>query len=150
MSDRIKGMLQSMVPFVSTVGLRIDEVGVGVATASLTSEPRVHNHLGTVHAGALYTLGESATGAVVLSLFADLLPGVFIALKSAAVTHTKARAGDVLATAKLSGDVAEVRGDYDADGQVDFDVEVAFTVDGTEVAHVTFTWAARAPRERAS
>ena len=72
---QIHKMLSSIVPFVKTLGLTIDEVGPGTATASLTSRKDVHNHIGTVHAGALYTVGESATGAVVLGLFGDLLPG---------------------------------------------------------------------------
>lgn len=105
----IAEMLPALVPFIGTVGLVIDDVAPGRATARLPSRRAVHNHIGTVHAGALYTLGESATGAVVLGLFGDLLPGVFIALKSAAVTHSKARAGDLVAHAQLVGEPAEVR-----------------------------------------
>ncbi|MCB9690878.1 MAG: DUF4442 domain-containing protein [Alphaproteobacteria bacterium] len=76
-ADAIRHMLPKLVPFIRHVGLTIDEVGPGTATASLASRPEVHNHLATVHAGALYTTGESATGAVVLSLFGDLFPNVF-------------------------------------------------------------------------
>jgi len=145
-AEPIKKMLSSIIPFVRTVGLSIDEVGPGTATASLVCRTEVQNHLGTVHAGALYTVGESATGAVVLGLFMDLLPGVFIALKSAQVKHTKARNGDLLAKAQLLGDPTEVRKRYDETGKADFEVEVGFTVDGTEVAEITYTWAVRAPR----
>lgn len=144
--DMIKATLPQLVPFIRHVGLTIDSVGTGTATASLASRQEVHNHLGTLHAGALYTLGESATGAVVLSLLGDLFPNVFIALKSAQVEHSKARPGDTLATATLKGDAAAVRAAYDADGKVDFEVEVVFTVDATETARVTYTWAARTPR----
>lgn len=142
----IQHMLPKLVPFVKFVGLTIDSVEDGTATASLASRPEVHNHLGTMHAGALYTTGESATGAVVLSLFGDLFPNVFIALKNATVAHTKARPGDLLATATLQGDAAAIRAGFDATGKADFDVAVVFTVDGTETANVTYTWAARAPR----
>ncbi|MCB9668640.1 MAG: DUF4442 domain-containing protein [Alphaproteobacteria bacterium] len=145
-ADAIRHMLPKLVPFIRHVGLTIDEVGPGTATASLVSRPEVHNHLATVHAGALYTTGESATGAVVLSLFGDLFPNVFIALKAATVAHTKARAGDLVARATLVGDAREVRAAFDADGKVDFDVDVVFTVDGAETANVRYTWAARAPR----
>lgn len=144
--DAIKAMLPKLVPFVKFIGLTIDEVGEGSASASLKSRSEVHNHLGTMHAGALYTVGESATGAVVLSLFGDLFPNVFIALKHAEVTHTKARAGDLIAKATLVGDAKAIRDGFDADGKADFDVEVHFFVGETETAHVTYTWAARAPR----
>jgi acyl-coenzyme A thioesterase PaaI-like protein len=144
--DQIPALLRQMVPFIETVGLTIDEVGPGTAVARLASRPEVHNHIGTVHAGALYTVGESATGAVVLGLFGDKLPGVFIALKSATVAHTKARPGDLVAHAAVVGDAKAIRKGYDADGKADFDVAVRFEVEGTEVAQVTYTWAVRAPR----
>lgn len=144
--DTIKTMLPQLVPFIRHVGLSIDSVGEGTATASLASRSEVHNHLGTLHAGALYTLGESATGAVVLSLFGDRFPNLFIALKSAAVTHSKARAGDTLAVATLQGGASAIRAAYESDGKADFDVEVVFTVDDTETARVTYTWAVRSPR----
>ena len=145
-AQQVHQMLSSIVPFVNTVGLTITEVGPGTATAVLDNRKDVQNHIGSVHAGALYTVGESATGAVVLSLFGDLLPNVFIALKSAAVAHSKARPGNLTAIATLKGNAKEVRSAFDVTGKADFDVDVRFEVDGTEVANVSYTWAARKPR----
>lgn len=145
-AEAIHATLSGLVPFVRTVGLTITEIGPGTATAELGSRSEVHNHIGTVHAGALYTVGESATGAVVLATFGDLLPGLFIALKGATVVHSKARPGDLVARATLDGDAREVRAAYEADGKVDFDVHVVFTVGDTEVAAITYTWAVRQPR----
>lgn len=139
-------LLPNLVPFIGTVGLTIDEITPGRAVATLPSRPEVHNHMGTCHAGAVYTLGESASGGVVLSLFADLLPNAFIALKTAKVTHTKAAPGDVVATAALVGEAGATRAAYDETGKVDFDVDVALTVGDLEVARVVYTWAVRAPR----
>lgn len=139
-------LLPSLVPFINTVGLSIDDISPGQAIATLPSRPEVHNHMGTCHAGAVYTLGESASGGVVLSLFADLLPEAFIALKTASVHHTKAAPGDVVATATLVGDAKETRAAYDATGKADFDVDVSLAVGELEVARVVYTWAVRAPR----
>jgi uncharacterized protein (TIGR00369 family) len=139
-------LLPSLVPFINTVGMNIDEIKPGHAVATLPSRPEVHNHIGTCHAGAVYSLGESASGGVVLSIFADLLPKAFIALKTATVKHTKAAPGDVVATATLVGDAKETRAAYDTTGKADFDVDVALTVGDVEVAHVVYTWAVRAPR----
>ena len=146
----IPTLLPAMVPFIDTVGLRIDAVGPGTATATLPARRAVNNHMGTAHAGAVYTLGESASGAVVLGLLGDQLPGIFIALKSAAVTHLKARPGDVEARAMLVGEPAAVRSSYEATGKVDFDVAVSLLVEGVETARVVYTWAARAPRPASS
>ena len=139
-------ILPNIIPFISTVGLTIDEITPGRALATMPARSEVQNHMGTAHAGAMYTLGESASGGVVLSMFADLLPNLFIALKAAAVTHTKARPGDVIATATLVGDAGKARATYEETGKVDFDVDVLLTVEDTEVARVVYTWAVRAPR----
>ena len=143
---QVRQMLTAMVPFIRTVGLEVGEVERGRATAILPSRREVRNHLGTAHAGAIYTLGESASGAVVLSLFGELLPGAFIALKAAQVTHLKAMAGDARAVATLAGAPDAVRATYDGSGKVDFDVHVAVDVDGVPTAEITYTWAVRAPR----
>jgi len=142
----LRQMLTQIVPFIQTVGLTIDEIGLGTAVATLPARHEVNNHLGTAHAGAVYTLGESASGGAVLSVFADLLPGVFIALKTSQVRHTKALPGDVVATAALDGDASAIRATFDETGKVDFDVHVNLTVDGQSTADVTYTWAVRAPR----
>lgn len=142
----LPGMLTAMIPFIGTVGIRIDHVGRGEATATLPARHEVNNHMGTAHAGAVYTLGESASGGVVLSLFGDLLPDLFVALKAATVAHHKAAPGDVVATARLEGDAREIRGAYQATGKVDFDVLVEMAVGELPVATMTYTWAIRAPR----
>lgn len=144
--DALKPMLMAIVPFIATVGIIIDEIGESTAQATLPDRKAVQNHLGTAHAGAVYTLGETASGGVVLSLFADLLPGAFIALKSATVSHRKAVAGDVVATASLAGSATDIRAAFDASGKVDFDVEVILKVGEVETAKNVYTWAARAPR----
>lgn len=142
----LRPMLTNMVPFIQTVGIRLDEIGLGTATATLPAAHAVNNHLGTAHAGAVYTLGESASGGVVLSMFYDGLPKVFIALKSSTVSHKKAVPGDVVATASLNEDPKAIRTRYDETGKCDFEVPVALHVGEVLTAEITFTWAVRAPR----
>lgn len=52
---------------------------VGIASSSqegsllmLPADPRYHNHLGTVHAGALMTLAEASSGALLLGKYGTL------------------------------------------------------------------------------
>ena len=139
-------MLFRSIPFISTVGIVLDEIGLGSAKATLPARREVQNHMGTAHAGAVYSLGESASGGVVLSMFADQLPKVFIALKSSTVAHKKAAAGDVVATATLKEDPKAIRARYDETGKSDFEVPVALYVGEVLTAEITFTWAVRAPR----
>lgn len=139
-------LLQSLVPFIGTVGIVIDEVSRGSARATLPYRQAVGNHLGTAHAGAAYTLGETASAAAFLSVFADQLPGAFLALRGATVTHTRAAPGDTVATAVIVGSADEARATYDTTGKADVDVVVTLTVGATTTAEITYRWAVRAPR----
>lgn len=141
-------MLTQLVPFVRTLSLRVAPVTTpGTATVTLPSVPEVHNHMGTAHAGAVYTAAESASGAAALSVFADVVAkGAYVALKSSTVTHKKARAGDVTATATLRGTPSELRAAYASAGKVDFQVVVELAVGDTPTATMVFDWAVRQPR----
>lgn len=142
-------LLTQIVPFIRTVGIVVDPIapGQGQATATLPYRDEVGNHIGTAHAGAAYTLGETASGGVVLSLFADQVQsGGFVALKAAQVRHTKAAPGDLVASATLVGDAARQRAQYDETGKLDLDVQVVLRAGDVETAVVTYTWAVRAPR----
>lgn len=141
-------LLAQLVPFVRTLELSIAPVHTpGQATVTLPSRPAVHNHMGTAHAGAVYTAAESASGAAALSLFADVVAkGAYVALKSSTVTHKKARAGDVVASATIDGEPAALRKAYKETGKVDFDAVVELSVDGVPTATMVFVWAVRKPR----
>ncbi len=140
--------LEALVPFIRTLGISVDRIAPGEAAASLASRPEIHNHLGTLHAGAVYTLAETASGGVVLSIFGDLMArGLFVALKEARVVHHRAAPGDATAEARGARPAGEVRAAYERDGRVDFDVEVAVRIGEVHHATVTLTWAVRAPRE---
>ena len=141
-------MLAQMVPFVRPLGLRIAPVTTpGTAQVTLPSATAVHNHLGTAHAGAAYTAAETASGAAALSVFGDVVAqGAYVALKSSTVTHRKARAGDVLAVAKLGDDPRALRTQWTESGKVDFTVTVELSVEDTPTATMTFVWAVRKPR----
>lgn len=141
-------LLAQLVPFVRTLELSIAPVHTpGQATVTLPSRPAVHNHMGTAHAGAVYTAAESASGAAALSLFADVVAkGAYVALKSSTVTHKKARAGDVVASATIDGEPTALRKAYKETGKVDFDAVVELSVDGVATATMVFVWAVRKPR----
>nr|BFE83290.1 hypothetical protein GCM10020093_058910 [Planobispora longispora] len=67
-------MLQS-VPFARALDISFDKVEPGFAVCRMPDRADLHNHLGGPHAGALFTLAESASGAAMLSAFGDQLAG---------------------------------------------------------------------------
>jgi uncharacterized protein (TIGR00369 family) len=58
--EQIRKTVDSIVPFVNLAGIRITELRNGFAVAEVPAKADKLNHLGTVHAGALFLAGEVA------------------------------------------------------------------------------------------
>lgn len=77
----IRDSLNGMVPFATHCGVEVTEVTAEGGRAELTPSVEIENHLGTLHAGALFTLGEAASGAAMSGVFADMILGLFLLLR---------------------------------------------------------------------
>ncbi len=142
--EAIKQGLSQSVPLVRTLGLEYLELSAERALLRLPDNPDLHNHVGGPHAGAMFTLAESATGAVVIGSFADLI-GQYVPLAAGAQIRYRALAmGPVTAEATLSRDAAEVRAELASAGKVRFDVDVVIRDEaGTTTGEMTVSWALR-------
>ncbi|MCW2601008.1 MAG: hypothetical protein JWM02_2837 [Frankiales bacterium] len=146
--DAIRDLLPAMVPFVKTLGLEYLELDAERAVLRLRDEPSLHNHVGGPHAGAMFTLAESASGAVVIGSFEDLLTTVTPLAASATISYTRLAMGPVTAEAVLGRPAADVRAELDGTGEtVQFPVQVTLrTEDGKVNAEMTISWALRPQR----
>ena len=146
--DAIRDLMPTLVPFVKTLGLEYLELDAERAVLRLSDEPAFHNHVGGPHAGALFTLAESASGAVVIGSFEDLLARVTPLAASAEIVYTKLAQGPVTAEAVLGRSAAAVRAELDETGKtVQFPVEVTMrNAEGVETARMTINWALRPHR----
>lgn len=146
--DAIRSTMPELVPFVKTLGLEYLELSEGRAVLRLLDEPAFHNHVAGPHAGAMFTLAESASGAVVIGSFEDLLATVTPLAASATITYTRLAKGPVTAEAVLGRPAAEVRAELDRTGEtVQFPVQVTLrTEDGRTNAEMTISWALRPHR----
>ncbi|WP_329106732.1 DUF4442 domain-containing protein [Micromonospora sp. NBC_01699] len=142
------GMLEA-VPFVRTLGVEFVEIapdgadGVRV-TVRLPDSPATHNHVGGPHAGALFTLGETASGAVVLTAFGALLDRAVPLTVTADIAYRKLALGPVRATARLGRPATEVIAEFDAGTRPEFPVRVEIgTEDGEPTAEMTVLWTLR-------
>ena len=147
----IGASLLSTVPFARTVGIEFAEVHAdaeGVtATANLPDSAHVHNHVGGPHAGALYTLGETASGAVVLAAFGSVLDRATPLAVRADISYRKLALGAVTATARLRRPAAEVLAELAAGGRPEFEVGIDISrADGAVTAEMTITWTLRPNR----
>ena len=71
--DMIKTHLDAAVPFATHVGVKLLEIADGTARAELDQRPETSNHIATQHAGAMFTLGEAASGAAVAGALAPVI-----------------------------------------------------------------------------
>ncbi|MDQ1814551.1 YiiD C-terminal domain-containing protein [Massilia sp. CCM 9210] len=139
--DRIKQQMMDTLPFVRLLGIRIDAIGNGTSEVSMPADPKLNNHLGTQHAGALFTLAETASGAAMAGAFADLILGLRPVAKESRIQYQKVAKGATRASGRVPGDIKALKAALSADGKVAFPVEVdVFDEHGTLAAQVQVDW----------
>lgn len=140
-------LLLATVPMARTLGIEFGDVTPERAVARLPDQPALHNHVAGPHAGALFTLGESASGAIVLAAFGDLLGRAVPLAVRADIAYRKLARGAVTATAVLSRPAAEVTAELDTGQRPEFTVAVTIeSADGTVTTEMTVTWTLRPNR----
>ncbi|MET9773097.1 DUF4442 domain-containing protein [Streptomyces sp. NPDC006367] len=137
-------LLAATVPMVRTLNLEYLETTPEKAVLALPDQPEYHNHVGGPHAGAMFTLGESASGAIVLAAFGDQLPRAVPLLVTAEIAFRKLALGPVTATATLGRPVADVVAELDEGKRPEFPVSVAIRrEDGAVTGEMTVVWTLR-------
>ena len=97
----IRASLQQAVPFSVHLGLEILEVGDGSGTVRLPEADHLRNHVGSQHAGALFTTGESASGAAVVGAFFAEMGSVTPLVRTATIRFSKIALGPITAVARI-------------------------------------------------
>lgn len=128
----------TQIPFCAHLALQSAASGL-----ELPDAPNTKNHIGTVHAGALYTLGEAASGVVAMRDVPDVFQGLAV-VKTASIQYRKPAMGKITADGIVTGDRKAVLERLAADGKVTFDVEVALKDESDVlVATMLVTWYAK-------
>lgn len=142
--DAIAKGMSMAVPFVEHLGLEIIEVGPGEATVRLPRRQELTNHVGSQHAGALFTAAETASGAAFVGAFAIRMGDVTPLARAAEINYERIASGPITAQGKLGIDAAEALAILDETGKVEFPCEVELTdSDGNRVATATVRWHVR-------
>ncbi|HYQ77789.1 MAG TPA: DUF4442 domain-containing protein [Solirubrobacterales bacterium] len=142
--DAIAKGLSMAVPFAAFLELEIVEVGPGEATVVLPRKAELNNHVGSQHAGALFTAAETASGAAFVGAFAVRMGDVTPLARSAEIEYEKIAHGAITAKATLGIEAAAALATLDAEGKVEFPCEVELTdKDGQRVATATVHWHVR-------
>ncbi|MGW5422426.1 DUF4442 domain-containing protein [Streptomyces sp. NPDC003943] len=137
-------MLAATVPMARTLNLEFLETTSERAVVRLPDQADYHNHVGGPHAGAMFTLAESASGAIVLAAFGDQLGRAVPLAVKAEIGYKKLAMGVVTATATLGRPAAEVVAELDAGQRPEFPVRIDITrEDGAVTGEMTVVWTLR-------
>src|ERR1700712_4608604 len=112
--ETIKAGLSAAVPMVRTLNLEYLELSDSHAVLRMPDDERFHNHLAAPHAGAMFTLGESASGAVVIAGFNDQLARSVPVAAEATINYKRLARGPIIATATLGKSKDEVVAELDS------------------------------------
>src|SRR3954468_2371001 len=122
--EPIRAGMEQAIPYNRHVGLAVSEVAEGRGVVTLPAGEHLHNHVGSQHAGALFSAGEAASGAAFVGAFAEHMGGITPLARRAEISYTKLAKGPITATGTLSAEKSALLDRLEADGKVEFRVEV--------------------------
>ena len=141
----IREQLGGAVPFARHAGVKLSHVEEGLARAELEQTPTSIDHIGTQHAGALFALGETASGGAMAGTFADRILNVRPIAGEAQIRYTRLAKGRITAEARVAGAREVLIATLERDKKVSFDVAVTMSDDeGKEVATMRVSWTVKA------
>jgi uncharacterized protein (TIGR00369 family) len=141
-----KGMTMA-IPFAGHLGVTVTSMAEGEAVALLPEREELKNHVGSQHAGALFTVAETASGAAFVGAFAERMGEITPLARAAEIAYEKIAKGPIEAAATLGMPKDEALATLDREGKVEFPCEVALTDgDGAQVASATVRWHVRLNR----
>ncbi|MCR9269006.1 MAG: PaaI family thioesterase [Henriciella sp.] len=137
----MKAFFEQNVPYAKHTGIELLVIADGYGVAQLPDVQETQNHMGSQHAGALFTLAEAASGAASVSLFADKIAIVRAAIVEAKIHYKKAARGVIKAEGRLRRSGEELMTEFSRDGVVSYTVDVVLTNEqGVEVATMEVNW----------
>jgi len=130
------------IPYLERHHIALEDVD-GAVLVRMPLRTEVTNHVGTMHAGAMFTAAETAAGVAAWRVVPD--DQAFVLLRSANVRYTRRAEGDVAWTARIEDGVAKsAREEFANSGRADVEVAVKATDPGGEkVFEGTFDYALR-------
>ena len=142
--DAVRQGLEQAIPYNRHLGLAVTDVADGRGVVRLPDEDHLKNHVGSQHAGALFSAGEAASGAAFVGAFAERMGDITPLARRAEISYRKLARGPISATGTLGEAKAALLERLDADGKVEFPVQVDLAdADGNTVAEMTVHWHVR-------
>jgi acyl-coenzyme A thioesterase PaaI-like protein len=148
--ELVRVQYPAMVPMVATLDIAFEHLDAGSCTMLLPDNAPYRNHVGGPHAGAMWTLAESASGALVFVNFGDLMADVTPFPIDATIRFLKVAMGPVTATATLGAEAATAVATLESGKRPEFPVEIELSTgtgeDRLVTGSMTVTWTLRLNR----
>ncbi len=142
--DAMRAGLQAAIPYNVHLGLEVAEIAPDRGVVRLPDRPEIRNHVGSQHAGALFSAGEAASGGAFVGAFAERMGAITPLAKGAEIDYRKLARGPITATGTLTEEKDALLARLDADGRVEFPIRVEMAdEDGNTVAEMTVHWHVR-------
>lgn len=104
--EQIRRTVDAIVPFTNLVGVHITELGNGSAVAEVPARDAMLNHLGTVHAGAMFLAAEVACAGAFSGVIAPRILQVrTFVLRDCRVSFVKPAHGRIRALGTVSSPI---------------------------------------------
>lgn len=137
MSDRrveeLRGLVETGIPFLKKVAVAIDEITPERVRLRFPHDPANSNYIGTTHAGAIFTFGETCAGVAAGAAFD--LTRVRMVARRAEIEYRKAVTGELTSEVEIpAGAVAEVMGAVEREGRATLPVRVTMQDSTRETA----------------
>lgn len=138
--EHLRQVSDAMVPFGNHVGTTITEIGPERAVVEIPTDDSVYNHMGTVHAGALFTAADIAGAAAFVGAAAPRLDTITrLVLRTGTASYRKPALGRIRAVATV--DARELREILAAQHDQRFELSgKAVLLDDADVVVAKFTF----------
>jgi len=145
--ETLRAQFAAAVPFARHARVEIVEIGDGFARTQLTQTEQLSNHIGSLHAGAIFTLAETASGAAMLGAFAEMATAIRPLATEAKISYLKLGRGTIQAQARTVMAGAELREQLRSSGLAAFEINVDVQDERERViAKVSVQWRVTMPR----
>ncbi|HEX4837847.1 MAG TPA: DUF4442 domain-containing protein [Solirubrobacteraceae bacterium] len=136
--------LSKAIPFNVHLGLETITVAEDHGVVRLPDDERLRNHVGSQHAGGLFSAGEAASGAAFVGAFLDIMGEITPLAESAEIAYKKLARGQITATGRFTEDSHALKAKLAEEGRVRFPIQVEMTdAGGNLVAEMEVSWYVR-------
>lgn len=142
--DMIKAQMEKSIPFAAHVGVELVEIASGSAVAELEQRKETSNHINSQHAGAMFTLGEAASGAALAGALTPVILQVRPVAAGAEISYVRIAKGRLRASAEIGIAPQDLISEIRTEGKAVFDVRVDIKdASGETVANMVVHWHVR-------